>query len=82
MAEAKSQMRSRARYWSLLLVVYAAAFIVGLAVAYVSVVGVMGGRMGEIEGVGKYVATIVSLVCACATYVVSLRLVYKYKPKK
>jgi hypothetical protein len=81
MAEAKSK-RSVVHYWSLLLVVYAAAFIVALAVAYVSVVWVMGGRMGEIEGVGKYVATIVSLVCACATYVIGLRLVYKHKPKK
>lgn len=73
--------RSAALYWSLVFVAYAAAFIVGLAVAYVSV-WVMGGQMGEIEGVGKYVAIIVSLVCACAAYVVGLRQAYKYKPRK
>lgn len=73
--------RSLGRYWLLVLGVYAAAFAVGLTVAYFSVL-FMGGQMGEIEGVGKYVAIVVSLVCACAAYVIGLRQAFKFKPKK
>jgi len=81
MAEGETK-RSLGRYWLLVFVAYATAFIVGLAVAYVSVVWVMGGQMGEIEGVGKYVAIVVSLVCACGAYLIVLRQAYRYKPKK
>lgn len=80
MAEAENR-RSIGRYWSLVFVAFAAAFIVGLAVAYLSVL-VMGGYMGEIEGVGKYVSIIVSLVCACVAYMIVLRQASKYKPNK
>ena len=73
--------RSAARYWTLIFAAFAAAFIVGLAVAYLSV-WIMGGRMGEIEGVGKYVSIIVSLVCAAAAYMVVLRQAFKFKPGK
>lgn len=41
----------------------------------------MGARMGEIEGAGKYVFIIVSLVCAAA-YTVVLRQAFKFKPEK
>ncbi|MET1156396.1 hypothetical protein [Arthrobacter sp.] len=80
MAEAVTK-RSLGRYWLLVFVAFAAAFVIGLAVAYLSV-WIMGGQMGEIEGVGKYVAIVVSLVCACATYVIGLRQAYKFKPRK
>jgi len=80
MTEADSR-RSAGRYWVLVFVAFAAAFIVGLAVAYLSV-WIMGGQMGEIEGAGKYVSIIVSLLCACAAYAVVLRQAYKYKPKR
>jgi hypothetical protein len=81
MAESDTK-RSAGRYRLLVLAAYATAFAVGLIVAYVSVVWVMGGQMGEIEGVGKYVAIVVSLVCACGAYLIVLRQAYKYKPKK
>jgi Na+-driven multidrug efflux pump len=80
MAEAENQ-RSTGRYWSLVFAAFAAAFIVGLAVAYLSV-WAMGGQMGEIEGAGKYVSIIVSLACASIAYMVVLRQAFKYKPEK
>jgi hypothetical protein len=80
MVEAETK-RSLGRYWTLVLVAFAAAFVVGLAVAYLSV-WIMGGRMGEIQGVGKYVAIVVSLVCACAAYAIVLRQAFKFKPTK
>ena len=73
--------RSAGRYWALVFVAFAAAFVVGLAVAYLSV-WVLGGEIGEIEGAGKYVSIIVSLVCACAAYIGVLRQAFKYKPEK
>ena len=80
MAEVGSK-RGAGRYWVLVFVAFAAAFIVGLVVAYLSV-SIMGGQMGEIEGAGKYVSIIVSLICACAAYAVVLRQAFKYKPKR
>jgi hypothetical protein len=80
MAELETK-RSAGRYWWLVFVAFAAAFAVGLTVAYFSVL-FMGGQMGEIEGVGKYGAIVVSLVCACAAYVIVLRQAFKFKPKK
>lgn len=59
--------RSAGRYWAIVFVAFVAAFVVGLAVAYLSV-WVMGGQVGEIEGTGKYVSIIVSLACACSAY--------------
>lgn len=73
--------RGAARYWLHVLGVFAAAFAVGLAVAYLSV-WIMGGQMGEIEGAGKYVAIIVSLACAAGAYMVVLRQAFRYKPEK
>ena len=69
------------RYWALIFVAFLAAFVVGVPVAYLSV-WLMGGRMGEIEGVGKYVAIIVSLVFAAAAYMIVLRQALKFKPEK
>jgi hypothetical protein len=80
LAEADSK-RCAGRYWSIVFVAFAAAFLVGVAVVYLSV-RVMGGQMGEIEGVGKYFSIIVSLACACVAYMVVLRQAFKYKPKK
>ena len=64
--------RSAGRYWAIVFVAFVAAFVVGVAVAYLTV-WIMGGRMGEIEGAGKYVAIFVSLACAAVAYVVVLR---------
>jgi hypothetical protein len=80
MAEAETK-RSLGRYWALVLVAFAAAFAVGLAVAYLSV-WIMGGRMGEIEGLGKYVAIGLSIACAGAAYLVVLRQAFRFKPRK
>jgi hypothetical protein len=38
--------------------------------------------MGEIEGTGKYVAIIVSLLCAGVAYVLVLRQAFKFNPEK
>lgn len=73
--------RSAGRYWALVFIAFAAAFVVGVEVAYLTV-GIMGGRTGEIEGAGKYVAIIVALACAAVTYMVVLRQAFKYKPEK
>lgn len=50
--------RTSARYWALIFVAFLAAFVVGVPVSYLSV-WLLGGRMGEIEGAGKYVAIII-----------------------
>jgi hypothetical protein len=73
--------RSPLRYWALVLLAFVAAFVVALPVAYVAV-WIMGGRMGEIEGAGKYVAIIVSLVCGAAAYSVVLRQAFRFRPNK
>jgi hypothetical protein len=67
-------------YRGLVFVGFVAAFVVGLAVAFLSV-WIVGGQMGEIEGTGKYVAIIVSLLCAGVAYAV-LRQAFKFKPEK
>ena len=79
MAEVETK-RSAGRYWSLDFVAFAAAFVVGLAVAYLAV-WIMGDKMGEIEGAGKYVSIIASLVCAAGAYLLVLRHAFKYKPE-
>jgi hypothetical protein len=38
--------------------------------------------MGEIEGAGKYVAIIISLVLAAAAYMIVPRQALKFKPEK
>ena len=80
MAAAESK-RSSAHYWALVFVALVAAFVVGLATAYLSV-WVLGGQMGEIEGMGKIVAIIVSLACAAVAYLLVLRQAFKVKPER
>lgn len=81
MANSAGKRRSSTRYWALIFAAFLAAFVVGVPVAYLAV-WIMGGRMGEIEGVGKYVAIIVSLVCAATAYIFVLRQAFKFKPGK
>ena len=81
MVHGTDHRRSPARYWALVIAAFAAAFVVGVSVAHLSV-WIMGGQMGHIEGYGKYVAIIISLVCAATAYLLVLKQAFKFKPKK
>jgi len=81
MVDNKGPRRSPGRFWALVVAAFAAAFVVGIPVAYLSV-WMMGGQMGKIEGYGKYAAIIISLVCAAVAYMVVLKQAFKFKPKK